>query len=1121
MRAEATAVASNEPDDLFDDGPFGPFVSGTSAHHSALQPGNALHRPKSSRSRQPSRASSSKRPQSHKDGNAAARSVRSGSGRSSASSSSSSSSRSSSSRSTSSSSSSSTSSRSQPRRYPTPPLVHPLYGYGPTMSQFDTDTFANDNASRSDIPPLPTSWPHWRKELYLTIHHPRTLYARILRLIFLAAVVLSVVSIALSTVPSLTAGSRYHRELFFIIDAFATAVFTIEFALHMIVAPTWRDMIGWGYFIDVLAILPTYIELIFLAARNEDIVDGFSGYSGLAILRVLRLVRIVLIFKFFAKSTKLQLLGEAFRNSADGILLLIYIIPLLVVFFASLVYYAEIASCSFSDGLWRYQLPDGQLGDPTAFQSIPDCFWLVIITLTTIGYGDVTPKTVQGKLVMAAVAVTSIFVLAFPLTMISMQYSHVVRLFAQRRRRKAEMRAEARQRAGEAAEEGVVGGEEEGGGGGRRKRRGWGVRFSRFGRRNGEEEEAQRKKMEARKMEQVEKWVLGTDGKGEGQRENEAGPHVAIYIEGVEDVVPKVEMDDGPALQASGDDVDLIGGEYEVKVDEAKLRQEGDEDNVTEYRIDNPVVPDNRRVPRLEETVSEGTLNEGPDSLDIFRQSVHVGPSAPLIVVGPTVFVDQEAMSANDEEYRAADGPLVDDLVHHLESSGTEYNADTSSRDDPADEMTSRVERTMEPGNQDHDHDRTAESENLVALSADPVDIDVRHTEHPGSSLLRKARSQSSLRLSLLERSIVRLRHHRSHDETITRRIQHDSLEILSVRHFRDRQSDKHHDTEQWQPHVPLLHQFLPSDVHQEGDAQNHQQHDEQDGAASAEASREHRHRHHHHHHHSRHHDDQSENGSHAHRHHHEHHHSSHHEEQSEAGSHSHRRHHHRHHHSSSNLDVTDSLSQTSRSHRHHHHRHHHHHHHSRQDSLDRSHGSQALDPTGSETHSQQHNDNEHPRDPNWESTSNAGTHTTITPKQRLRTTFNVMNSLLHMSYPPTTHTPPVDTDAVSTTTATQSVRRVRTRAGVVPDPFRRPTSSTGVQGATIESIELAMATLLAGAEDGSELAFPDVMRIGVRVVGWEHQYVARSQEDVLMLKMAVGSQEQYRFIMKVLAALQ
>ncbi|KAI8802281.1 hypothetical protein BJ742DRAFT_778395 [Cladochytrium replicatum] len=361
MRAEATAVASNEPDDPFEDGQFGQFLGRASAHQGSFQPGNALLRPQSIHSRQPSRASS-KRPHSQKVGNVTTRSVRSGSARSSASSSSSSSSSHPSSRS-SSSSSSSTSSQSQPRRYPTPPLVHPLYGYGPALSHFDTDTFANDTASRSDIPPIPSTWPHWRKELYLTIHHPHTIFARFLRVVFLAVIVLSVVSIALSTIPSLTSGSRYHRELFFIIDMITTSVFTIEFVLHMIIASSWRDMIRWGYFIDLLAILPMYIELVLLTARKEDIVDGFAGYSGLAILRVLRLVRIILIFKFFAKSTKLQLLGEAFRNSADGIILLIYIIPLLVVFYASLVYYAEIASCSFSDGLWRYQLPDGQLGD--------------------------------------------------------------------------------------------------------------------------------------------------------------------------------------------------------------------------------------------------------------------------------------------------------------------------------------------------------------------------------------------------------------------------------------------------------------------------------------------------------------------------------------------------------------------------------------------------------------------------------------------------------------------------------------------------------------------------------------------------------------------------------------
>ncbi|KAI8802282.1 hypothetical protein BJ742DRAFT_778396 [Cladochytrium replicatum] len=727
---------------------------------------------------------------------------------------------------------------------------------------------------------------------------------------------------------------------------------------------------------------------------------------------------------------------------------------------------------------------------------------------------------------MSCVAVTSIFVLAFPLTMISMQYSHVVRLFAQRRRRKAEMRAEARQRVAEAEYTGDGAGGEDDEGSGRRRKRGWGVTFSRFGRRRGGQGEAQRREMEVSKRVQVEKWVLGTDGKRGAQEEEDGqGPHVAINVEGVEDVEPN-EIGDVTALQSLGAEIGFIGDEYEGNVDDAEPSKGGTNggDVDGEARFYNPVVFDDHRMPRLEETVSEGTLNDGGRDLlsehgDALYPIAGVGMSAPLIMMESTVLVDRKTVETNDDEFALAIGASYGKLLHHDESKCTENNLDVSPKDAPENEVSLKVEPKVESNDYDPSKSRTIDSENPASHSVDRMPNDIPEASH-GPSFLKRAPSRSSIRMTLLGNPAVRqLRHHRSHDETIARRLQHNSsqdpIEFHSLSSLR--QSDTHQNTNELHRH---LNEHQTSDAQHEGDGRDSHQHDGEDSETSAHASHEHRHRHHQRqHHHSSHHDEQSENGSHTHRQHHRHHRRTYHDDQSENGSHTHKSHHHRHHHNSSSLDAMDSVSQTSRSQRHHQGRHHHPHHHSHQDSLDRSHGSQALDLGGSETHSQ-HLENDHPREQTLDVTSNAGTHSTVTPKQRMRTTFNVVSSLFHMSHSTAHTTAPIDTDAVPTTTATQSVRRLRTRA-VVPDPFRRPTSSAGAQGAMIESIEIAMATLLAGRDDGSDLAFPDVIRIGMRVVGWEHEYLARSQEDVLVLKMAVGSQERYRFIMKVLAALQ
>ncbi|KAI8617759.1 hypothetical protein BC830DRAFT_68456 [Chytriomyces sp. MP71] len=69
-------------------------------------------------------------------------------------------------------------------------------------------------------------------------------------------------------------------------------------------------------------------------------------------------------------------------------------------------------------------------GTRSPFQSVADCFWLLIVTMTTVGYGDVVPITLQGKLVMSSVMILSLFIIAFPLCMITMQYSQCARDFA-------------------------------------------------------------------------------------------------------------------------------------------------------------------------------------------------------------------------------------------------------------------------------------------------------------------------------------------------------------------------------------------------------------------------------------------------------------------------------------------------------------------------------------------------------------------------------------------------------------------------------------------------------------------------------------------------------------------
>ncbi|KAI9330369.1 hypothetical protein DFJ73DRAFT_858892 [Zopfochytrium polystomum] len=203
----------------------------------------------------------------------------------------------------------------------------------------------------------------------------------------------------------------------------------------------WKSLEGgllsWKWVaLDTLATLPFYAELSIASFGTIATHEGFDGlvrrvYSWDSLttdMRVFRILRILRLLKIVQKSEKLRFMIRAIANSTDGIWLLVYMILLVVVFFSSVLFFVEQSGEYLQDGVWYYHD-----GSRSPFQSIVDCFWVTIVTLTTTGYGDVFPRTTGGKIVMSAVMIFSIFVIAFPLSMITLQYGHVIRVFMNRK----------------------------------------------------------------------------------------------------------------------------------------------------------------------------------------------------------------------------------------------------------------------------------------------------------------------------------------------------------------------------------------------------------------------------------------------------------------------------------------------------------------------------------------------------------------------------------------------------------------------------------------------------------------------------------------------------------------
>lgn len=162
-----------------------------------------------------------------------------------------------------------------------------------------------------------------------------------------------------------------------------------------------RDMIN---VIDFIATMSFYSDMILqrLAAdlENADILDFFS------IIRILRL------FKLTRHSRGLKILVHTFRASAKELFLLVFFLMLGIVIFASLVYYAERL----------------QANPHNDFKSIPEGLWWAIVTMTTVGYGDMVPRTYAGMMIGAVCALSGVLTIALPVPVIvsnfTMFYSH-------------------------------------------------------------------------------------------------------------------------------------------------------------------------------------------------------------------------------------------------------------------------------------------------------------------------------------------------------------------------------------------------------------------------------------------------------------------------------------------------------------------------------------------------------------------------------------------------------------------------------------------------------------------------------------------------------------------------
>ncbi|MGI9382995.1 MAG: ion transporter [Methyloligellaceae bacterium] len=232
----------------------------------------------------------------------------------------------------------------------------------------------------------------WREDIETIVsgEHPR-----IGRSFDVVISILIVVSIIALTVESLPGLPDWLRLALRIEEVLVVIVFTMEYAMRLAAArPPLRYVFSFWGLIDLLAILPFYL--------------GFA--VDLRSARALRLLRVIRILKLFRHAKAAERMAQAFRSVQDELVVFAGIALLLLYMSAVGIYYFE------------------HEAQPEAFASIPHSLWWAIVTLTTVGYGDVFPVTLGGRIFTFFVLLVGLGVVAVPTGLIASALTEVRRV---------------------------------------------------------------------------------------------------------------------------------------------------------------------------------------------------------------------------------------------------------------------------------------------------------------------------------------------------------------------------------------------------------------------------------------------------------------------------------------------------------------------------------------------------------------------------------------------------------------------------------------------------------------------------------------------------------------------
>jgi len=233
----------------------------------------------------------------------------------------------------------------------------------------------------------------WRAKMHEVIFEAETPGGRAFDIVLILSITFSVITVFLDSVGEI---HRQYGQTLYKIEWFFTILFTLEYFARLIsVKKPWKYVTSFFGIVDLISIIPTYISIL------------IPGSQYLMTFRILRLLRVFRVLKLTEYLLEMRMITLALRASMKKIGVFLFTVLTVVVIIGSLMYMIE--------------------GEANGFTDIPNSIYWAIVTLTTVGYGDISPQTPVGKILASLVMFLGYGIIAVPTGIVTVEISQTAK----------------------------------------------------------------------------------------------------------------------------------------------------------------------------------------------------------------------------------------------------------------------------------------------------------------------------------------------------------------------------------------------------------------------------------------------------------------------------------------------------------------------------------------------------------------------------------------------------------------------------------------------------------------------------------------------------------------------